>query len=70
MKIMGQKVNWMVDIAPETYRRYVVLEQGKKVLYIIVIKVTYGMLESSMMWYQELKLHLEGHGFEFNLYDA
>ena len=39
MKIMGQLLDWMVDISPETYKRYVVLEQGEKCLYVTVLKV-------------------------------
>ena len=33
MKITGVLVNWLVEIEPETYAKYVVLENGEK-LYI------------------------------------
>ena len=39
-------------------------------LYGILLKSMYVILEASMMWYQKLKLNLDGNRFKFNPYDA
>ena len=70
MKIMVQFVDWMVDISPETYNICFILERGKKILYVIVLKTIFWRLEASMMWYQELKRKLEGPWFKFDPYDV
>ena len=70
IKITGKLVDWMVDIAPETYKMYFFLKQGRKLLYIIFLKATYSMLEVFMLYYQELKKKLDGHRFKFYPYDA
>ena len=69
MKITGKLVDWLVELAPETYRGYVVTERGKKVLYVVVLRAIYGMLEAAMLWYKELRRKLESIGFEMNPYD-
>ena len=58
MKIMGLLVEWLVEIEPETYSKYVVMEKGVKTLYLIVTKVIYGMLVASVLWYKKLKVDL------------
>ena len=51
-KITGILVDMLVEISPSTYPKYVVFEQGKKVLYVHVLKTIYGMLESIFLWYK------------------
>ena len=50
MKITGVLVDILVQQNPETYGPYVVFENGKKVLYVRVIKAIYGMLVTSLCW--------------------
>ena len=50
MKITGVLVDLMVELAPEVYADFVVYENGKKVLYVQVLKDLYGMLISSILW--------------------
>ena len=69
MKITGVLVHLMVEVAPEIYGPYVVYENGKKVLYVKVLKALYGMLVASLLWYTKFKKELEGCGFKFNPYD-
>ena len=38
MKITGILVDWLVEIEPKTYLKYVVMENGVKTLYLIVAK--------------------------------
>ena len=52
MKIIGVLVNCLVEIAPEVYGKYVVFQNGKKVLYVQVLKALYSMLIALMLWYK------------------
>ena len=69
MKITGVLVDMLVEIAPETYGPYVVFENGKKVLYVRILRALYGMLISALLWYNKLREDLEAIGFIFNPYD-
>ena len=70
MKIRGRLVDWLVEMAPDAYKNYIVIENGKRVLYLIILKAIYGMLEASLLWYQKLRADLETLDFVFNPYDA
>ena len=69
MKITGVLVDLLVQLAPEIYGPFVVLQNGKKVLYVEVLKAMYGMLIASLLWYRKFRKDLEGHGYKFNPYD-
>ena len=69
MKITGLLVDMMIRLDP-SYRNYVVMENGKRVIYVRVLRAIYGMLEASMLWYKKLRGDLEAEGFEFNPYDG
>jgi len=45
-----------------------VCENGKNMLCVTVLKALYGMLVSSLLWYNKFKKDLEGCGFVFNPY--
>ena len=70
MKIVGELVDYLIEIAPETYSKYVVMKKNKKDLYVVVLKAIYGMLEASLLWYDKLSQKLKDIGFVFNPYDA
>ncbi|CAJ1947514.1 unnamed protein product [Cylindrotheca closterium] len=68
MKITGMMVQILFDMAPE-YREYVVLENGKREIYVRVLRAIYGMLQSSLLFYNQFQSDLEAKGFVFNPYD-
>ncbi|CAJ1946102.1 unnamed protein product, partial [Cylindrotheca closterium] len=68
MKITGMMVQILIDMAPE-YREYVVLENGKRVIYVRVLRAIYGMFQSSLLFYNQFRSDLEAKGFVFNTYD-
>ena len=68
MKITGTLVNILTDMEPEM-RKYIVIENGKRVIYTIVLRAIYGMLQSSLLWYNQFRSDLEKKGFIFNDYD-
>ncbi len=69
MKITGVLVDMLVALAPELYGPFIVFENGKKVLYVVVLKAIYGMLVAALTWYKQFRKDLEGHGFTFSQYD-
>jgi len=69
MKITGVLVQMLVDIDPELYGPFVVYENGRKVLYVMVLKAIYGMLVASLLWYKKFRKDLEDIDFVFNPYD-
>jgi len=70
MKITGVLVDLLVKMNPEVYGPYVVYENGRKTLYVQVLRALYGMLIASLLWYQKFKADLEQAGYKFNPYDA
>jgi hypothetical protein len=69
MKITGVLVNMLSQLAPEVYAPFVVFQNGRKVLYVVVLRAIYGMLQASLLWYNKFKKDLEKEGFKFNPYD-
>ena len=70
MKITGVLVDILLKMSPDVYHGYVVVENGKKVIYVEVLRAIYGMLESALIWYRKFREDLEEIGFIFNPYDA
>ena len=69
MKITGVLVDMLTQLDPKLYGPYVVYENGRKVLYVQVLRAIYGMLTASLLWYLKFRKDLEGIGFKFNPYD-
>ena len=68
MKITGEFVDIMCDVNPE-FKQDVRYENGRKVLYVQINKVIYGMIESALLWYELYVTVLIEEGFELNPYD-
>ena len=68
MKIRGNLVDQLCEVDPAGYLAYVVVERGVRVLYLVVTKVIYGMLQAGLIWYRKLRSDLKGQGFLFNDY--
>ena len=69
MKITGVLVDMLVQLNPNLYSKHVVYNNGKKTLYVWVLRALYGMLTSSLLWYKKFRKDLESYGFKFNPYD-
>jgi len=54
MKITGVLVDILVNIALDEYQGYIVYENGRKVVYVQVLRAIYGMLQSALLWYNKL----------------
>ena len=68
LKIEGEFVDIMCDVNPE-YKEDVRYENGKKVLYVQILRALYGMIESALLWYNLYTEVLLKEGFEINPYD-
>jgi hypothetical protein len=69
VKITGVLVDFLIELAPELYKLFVIYENGKKVLYVQVLRALYGMLVAALLWYKKFRADLETEGFQFNPYD-
>ncbi len=70
MMLKGQLAELMVKIAPQIYRKYLVIaSKGEKILYMYMSKALYGMLKSALLFYKRLVKDLKSAGFEINPYD-
>ena len=69
MKITGKSfMDIMCDINPE-YRKCIIIENGKEVLYVQVLRSIYGCIEAALQWYKCYTEVLEKEGFVLNPYD-
>ena len=69
MKITGKLVEMLVELDPHTYKDYVKIVNGVKVLHVEMLKALYGMLKASLLFYKKLRADLESIGFEVNPYN-
>lgn len=66
LKLEGQMVDYMVEASPETYGPFVEIINGKKVLYLQLLKALYGCVQSGLLWYELFAGTLMGLGFSIN----
>ncbi len=69
MQMIGTLAELMAKTDPKLYRKYLVDEKGKKVLFLRLQKAMYGMMESTLLFYQKLVSELRSMGFIINPYD-
>jgi len=69
LRLVGETVDIMCHVNPR-YAAFVVIEGGKKVLYLRLLKALYGCaVKSALLWYELFTGTLQGMGFELNPYD-
>ena len=69
MKLEGLMAQIMSKIDPNKYEKYVVIENGKPVIYAIMEKALYGTLQAALLFYENLSEQLKEWGFKINPYD-
>jgi hypothetical protein len=70
MVLKGDLADMMVQIAPETYRKYIATDKkGTRILYVKLQKALYGLMRASLLFYRKLRKELEGYGPVVNPYD-
>lgn len=70
VKIQGEMCNILVGIDPDTYSKFVCVEQGRNTIYLKLKKALYGTLRAAILFYKDLVSKLEGWGFSLNPYDC
>jgi hypothetical protein len=68
LKLTGDAVDIMCK-ANDKYEKFVTIENGKKVLYLRLLKALYGCVRSALLWYELFSSTLQEMGFELNSYD-
>jgi hypothetical protein len=68
MKFSGETVRILCEMNPK-HKPFVVMENGKEVLYVRLIKALYGCVKSALLWYELFSSTLEDMGFVLNPYD-
>ena len=64
MTLRGPLAELMALSAPEVYRDYVTLQNGRKILYVRLKSALYGMLRSALLFYRKLWGNLVDKGFK------
>jgi hypothetical protein len=68
MKIIGKEVDLFCELDPSLLQ-YVVMENGKRTLYVQLDKALYGCVQSALLWYDLYSNTLKEMGFSVNPYD-
>ena len=70
MLLHGKLAELLVKVDPSLYRKYVITsKQGVPMLYVKLTKALCGILRSAMLFYNNIRGHLEGKGFKVNPYE-
>ena len=65
----GDVVDMLCKLDPKLYEPFVEHKKGKKVLFLIVHRAVYGLVQSPMLWYKKWREDIESQGFKVNPYD-
>jgi hypothetical protein len=68
LRVEGESVDILCDVCSD-YEQYVTWENGKKVLYLQLLKALYGCVKSALLWYELFTGTLAEMGFQLNPYD-
>ena len=56
MKLKGELVDMMIQIAPQVYRKYITInKKGMPILYVKPKKALYGLMRVSLLFYRKLQ---------------
>jgi hypothetical protein len=69
MKITGTMVDILVQLQPSKYKKFVLTENEKIVLYVQLNKALYSTLQAALLFWRKLTAKLQEWGFEINPYD-
>ena len=67
MVLKGELVDLMTQIAPEVYRKYVMVDRKvTPTLYMKLQKALYGLMRASLLFYRKLRKAFEQYGLVIN----
>ena len=70
MKITGVLLEILVGVDSDTYSNQVVFENGKRVIYVALLRAIYGIILADLLFYKKFCGDLENIVFEFNHRDT
>jgi hypothetical protein len=69
IKTRGPLVGMLVEVDQEKHVPFIINESSTKVLYVVMLKALYGMLQSSLLYYKTFCKDIEQIGFQVNPHD-
>ena len=66
MVLRDEFVDIMCNVNPEYNKHIITLKNGKRVLYLKVLRAIYGCIESALCWYNLYSDTLKNEGFTIN----
>jgi hypothetical protein len=69
LKFTGESVDVLCKV-DKGYEAFVTIENGKRVLYLELLKALSGCLKSALLWYELYSTKLKGMGYVLNPYDT
>ena len=67
LNLAGDDVDIICEVSPE-HSKHVVYENGKKVLYLLILRAIYGCIKSALWWHELYSTTFEKEGYIVNLY--
>lgn len=69
IKFEGRMAELLANIDPYVYRKHIIIEKGKPVLYAELKKMLYGLLQAALKFWQQITRDLVTLGYVINPYD-
>ena len=70
LRFEGEMTELLIEVDEDLYRPYAVMEHGKTVIYVDLLKVLYGTLKAACLFWEKFTATLTKLGFQINPYDA
>ena len=70
MRIEGAMAELLMEIDYDMYHPHMVMEKGKPVIYVELLKALYGTLRAARLFWETLSRKLQEWGFTLNEYDS
>ena len=70
MRIEGTMAELLMEIDYDMYHPHMVMEKGKPVIYVELLKALYGTLRAARLFWETLSGKLQEWGFTLNAYDS
>ena len=70
MRIDGAMAELLMEIDHDMYQPHMVMEKGKPVIYVELLKALYGTLRAAPLFWEALSGKLQEWGFRLNAYDS
>jgi hypothetical protein len=68
-KMTGELTAFIMEVSPDKYSEYVILEKGKETIYLRLEKALCGCLKSALLFWKDLLGSLLKQGYISNAYD-